>query len=52
MEKLKVTKVPGGENLADALTKYVTGESLEKHMKGTKGKVEKGTQEPMPEVGC
>ena len=44
-------KVPGGENLADALTKHVGKEILENHIAGTGGRIQEGRHELMPTVG-
>ncbi len=48
--KIQLVKVEGTENLADALTKYVDADMLEKHIKCSECAVAKGRHELMPEV--
>jgi hypothetical protein len=48
--KIQLVKVEGTENLADALTKYVDSDMLEKHIKGSECEVVEGRHELMPEV--
>jgi hypothetical protein len=43
-------KVEGTENLADALTKYVESDMLDKHIRGSECEVIEGRHELMPEV--
>ena len=49
--EIRVIKVPGGENRADALTKYVSREVLEEHIRGVGGEVIQGRHGLMPQVG-
>ena len=49
--EIRVIKVPGGENRADALTKHVSREVLEEHIRGVGGEVIQGRHELMPQVG-
>jgi hypothetical protein len=48
--RIQLVKVEGTENLADALTKYVDSDMLEKHIKGSECEVVGGRHELMPEV--
>ncbi len=48
--RIQLVKVEGTENLADALTKYVDSDMLEKHIKGSDCEVAGGRHELMPEV--
>ncbi len=47
--RIQLVKVEGTENLADALTKYVDSDMLEKHIRGTECQVIGGRHELMPE---
>ena len=46
--EIKVVKVKGGENLADALTKYVGKEDLDRHRDGTGLELRGGRHGLMP----
>jgi hypothetical protein len=48
--RIQLVKVEGTENLADALTKYVDSDMLDKHIKGSECEVAGGRHELMPEV--
>ena len=48
--KICLVKVAGTENLADALTKYVDSDMLEKHIVGSECEIVGGRHELMPEV--
>ena len=48
---IMVERVKGEDNKADALTKYVGGESIQIHMEQVNAKVESGRHELMPKVG-
>ena len=47
---LEIEKVNTQENLADALTKYVSSDAMRAHMKGTLQELRAGRHELMPEV--
>ena len=49
--EIRVIKVPGGENRADALTKHVSREVLKEHIRGVGGEVIQGRHGLMPQVG-
>ena len=46
--EIRINKVNGKENLADALTKHVSHEELNYHINGTSGRVEEGRHELAP----
>ena len=48
---IELTKISGESNLADAVTKYVGRELIEKHMWGTNQRAEGGRHAIMPQVG-
>ena len=48
--RIQLVKVEGTENLADALTKYVESDMLDKHIRGSECEVMEGRHELMPEV--
>ena len=50
--EIRLVKVVGTENLADALTKYVNGDELEKHVHGLGGRWSEGRHEMMPQMGA
>ena len=47
---IKITKVGTNENLADALTKFVSREGIDIHMKGTGQVITHGRHELAPKV--
>ena len=49
-KEIKVTKVPGEENLADGLTKPMAKKGIEKHIELVKTEIRKGRHECMLEV--
>ena len=48
--EIKITKVGTYENLADALTKFVTKEGIDVHMRGTGQVITDGRHELAPKV--
>ena len=50
--EITVEKVNGGENWADALTKYVGREDLENHLRSSKQTITDGRHQLMPQVGA
>ena len=49
---IKVVKVGAHENLADALAKYVSQESMDMHMRGTSQYLTEGRHELAPATEC
>ena len=47
-KEVRAEKVVGGENLADALTKHISREDLEKHLRNMDAKITDGRQAEMP----
>ena len=50
--EIELRKVDGVNNLADALTKHVEHESIQKHLKGTHQWLENGRHELMPHIAA
>ena len=48
--EIELRKIEGPENLADALTKHLDGDSIAKHMRGTGQSWEYGRHHIMPKV--
>ena len=48
--EIELKKVEGVNNLADALTKYVDQDGINKHLKGTNQQLAAGRHQIMPEV--
>ena len=48
--EIELKKVEGTNNLADALTKHVDREDIQKHLKGTQQLLAEGRHEIMPQV--
>ena len=47
---IKITKVGTNENLADALTKFVSKDGIEVHMRGTGQMITEGRHDLAPKV--
>ena len=50
--ELELSKVEGVNNLADALTKHVEHEGIQKHLEGTRQWLADGRHELMPQVAA
>ena len=48
--EIELKKVEGANNLADALTKYVEQDGINKHLEGTNQRLEAGRHQIMPEI--
>ena len=48
--EIELVKIPGNENLADALTKPIEAKELQLHMDGTSLAIRDGRHELMPEI--
>ena len=48
--EIVVIKAPGKDNLADALTKYVTGEEITQHVAGVGGEIRRGRRSMMQKL--
>ena len=49
-KRIETTKIPGEENLADALTKHVPREKIDFHMSRTGQRFQSGRQEQAPDL--
>ena len=47
---IELRKVKGLDNLADALTRNVDGDDIDKHLKGTRARIAAGRHEAMPDL--
>ena len=50
-KEIDIQKIPRGENIADALTKYVSQEDMNKHLWGTHQVITAGRHEVAPTTG-